>query len=179
MAAVGSAARAYAAEASAGAPAAWVRSTRTVAVRAADSIGPQLDTAVARAEVGTGGAPRWWSAVGLVQWALAAVAVLGAGWLLAMVGLRALALPVPEPPRLGQVPIPTLLLVGGVLSGLLVAALAGLGIRVGARRAAARARRAVVAQVAEVAQARIVHPVFDELGTLSEFRVGLLAARGG
>ena len=179
VAAVGSAARTYAARASSGAPAAWVRSTRTVAVRAADSIGPHLDTAVARAEVGRDRTPRWWWAAGLVQWALALVAAAGALWLLAMTALRALALPVPEPPRMGQVPIPTLLLVGGLLLGAVLAGLAALVNRVGAGRSAGRARRAVAGQVGEVARSRIVEPVSAELATLSEFRIGLVAAQGG
>ena len=179
VAAVGSAARAYGAVATSGAPAAWVRSTRRVAVGAAETIGPHLDTAVTRAEVGTEHAPRWWAVIGLLQWLLVLVAAVGAGWLLAMVALRTLALPVPEPPRMGEVPIPTLLLVGGALLGVLLGSLAGLAVRVGAKRSAARARRVVSAQVAEVAQARIVGPVSDELATLSEFRVGLVAAQGG
>lgn len=179
VAAVGSAARAYAGAASTGAPAAWVRSTRAVAVTAADSIGPHLDTAVARAEVGPARSPRWWSLVGLVQWLLVAIAAVGGLWLVGRVVLGALALPAPEPPAVGRVPVPTLLLVGGVVLGLLLAALAGLLIRVTARRAASRARRTVTARVAEVAQVRIADPVAAELSTLAEFRVGLVAARGG
>ncbi|HEX6887989.1 MAG TPA: GTPase [Candidatus Nanopelagicales bacterium] len=172
------AARDYAAAASAGAPDAWVRSTRVVAVDAADALGPDLDAAVARAEVAHPRTPRWWSLAGAVQWLFLGVAALGALWLLGLVALRALALAPPEPPTVGGLPVPTVLLLGGLLVGLVLAMLAGLAVRGTANRAARRARARVIDQVAQVAQARIVEPVSVELGTLAEFRVGIAAARG-
>jgi GTP-binding protein EngB required for normal cell division len=179
MARVSEAARAYAAVASRGAPPSWVRTTRAVAAEAADGIGPHLDAAVARADLGSPRAPRWWSFASALQWAFLLVAAVGALWLLGLVGLRALALPAPDPPTVGGLPVPTVLLLGGIVVGLALALLAGLAVRGSARRAARRARAAVAAEVAEVARARIVDPVAVELGTLSEFRVGLVAAQGG
>ncbi len=179
IAGVTAAAREYAAAASRGAPPAWVRSTRSVAVLAAEGIGPHLDAAVARAEVGHPREPRWWRAVGALQWLFLALAAAGALWLLGLVGLRALALPAPDPPLVGGLPVPTVLLIGGVLIGGVLAALAGLATRVTADRSARRARAAVTERVAEVAQERIAEPVSAELATLGQFRVGLAAATGG
>jgi hypothetical protein len=173
------AAREYAAVASRGAPPAWVRSARAMAVTAAEGIGPHLDSAVARAEVGDPRTPRWWSLVGILQSLFLVAAAAGALWLLAMVALGALALPVPDPPTVAGLPVPTVLLLGGSVVGIVLAMLARLGTRVTARRAAARARAQVTRAVAAVAQARVVDPVDAELATLGEFRVGLVAAQGG
>jgi GTPase Era involved in 16S rRNA processing/multisubunit Na+/H+ antiporter MnhC subunit len=179
IAGVAAAAREYAAAASRGAPPAWVRSARAVAVAAAEGIGPHLDSAVARAEVGGPRVPRWWAAVGALQWGFLALAAVGALWLLGLIGLRALAIPAPEPPLVGAVPVPTALLLAGVVIGLVLSALAGLVTRATADRAARRARSAVTERVAEVARVRIADPVSEEMATLAEFRIGLVAAAGG
>lgn len=179
VAQVAAGARDYAAASSQGAPAAWVRSTRAVAVGAAEKIGPHLDTAVASADVGSPRTPRWWSLVGLLQWLLFAVAAAGALWLVGLMVLRWLALPAPDTPAFGRLPVPTAMLIAGAVAGILLAFLAGLGVRVSASRAAAKARRAVAEHVAEVGQVRIVDPVSAELATLAEFRVGVVAAQGG
>ncbi|MGB7983378.1 MAG: hypothetical protein WCF36_21580, partial [Candidatus Nanopelagicales bacterium] len=173
------AAREYADLASAGAPPSWVRSTRAVAVTAAAGIGPHLDAAVAHADLGSPKAPRWWSLIGLVQWLLLAGAGVGAAWLLGLVALGALAIPTPDPPTVGGLPVPTVLLLGGSVLGIALAALARSATRVTARRAAARARAAVTAHVTRVAQEHVVDPVSAELGTLSDFRAGLAAAVDG
>lgn len=179
MARVSEAARTYAAAASEGAPATWVRTTRAVAAQAAEGIGPHLDAAVARADLTSPRNPRWWALASGLQWVFLLVAAVGALWLLGLVGLAALALPAPEPPTVGNLPVPTVLLLGGIVVGLALALLAGLAVRGSARRAGRRARAAVTAQVAEVARARIIEPVSVELATLAEFRVGLVAAQGG
>ncbi len=176
LARVSTAARAYAAHASGGAPEAWVRSTRRVAVAAVDEIAPALDEAVARADVGSPRAPRWWRLVGALQWGLLVVAVVGGLWLLGLAGLAALALDPAAPPRVGGLPVPTLMLVVGALSGLVLAVLAGAGTRVTARHAARRARAAVRAQVSQVAEVRVCRPVAAELATLADLRTGLAAA---
>jgi len=179
MARVAAAAREYADAASAGAPAAWIRSTRAVAMSAVGSLGPYLDSAVARADVGSPKAPRWWGLVGALQWLVLVVAAAGGVWLLGLVGLRLLALPAPDPPQVGALPVPTVLLVAGCLVGVVMAGLAGLLTRSSARRAAGRARRAVRGTVAEVARERVEEPVAAELATLAEFRIGLVGAQGG
>ena len=175
---VAAAARAYATAASDGCPPAWIRSSRALAVTAADAIGPQLDAAVARAEVGSPRQPLWWRLVAGLQWLLLVAAVAGLVWLLGLFLVKSLALAAPEPPRIGVVPAPTLLLTAGVLGGLLLGLIAAWSTRITARRAAARARAAVVAQVEEVAKVLIVEPVDGEVATLAEFRLGLVAAQG-
>ncbi len=174
-----SAARDYAALAAQGAPPAWVRSTRTVAVSAAQGIGPHLETAVARAEVGSPRHPRWWTLVGLLQWLLIALAGAGAAWLLGLAALGVLAIPTADPPTVGGLALPSVLLLGGCVVGIVLAALARAATRVTANHAAARARAAVTDRVAQVSHDRVMGPVSAELGTLSQFRHGITAAIDG
>jgi hypothetical protein len=150
-----------------------------VAARSAEGIGPHLDAAVARADLTSPRPPRWWSLASGLQWAFLLVSAAGALWLLGLVGLAALALPAPDPPTVGGLPVPTALLLGGIVVGLALALLARLAVRGSARRAGRRARAAVSEQVAQVARARIADPVAEELGSLEAFRVGLVAAEGG
>jgi GTP-binding protein EngB required for normal cell division len=171
-----SAARAYADLASQGAPPTWVRSTRAVAVGAAESIGPHLDSALAQTDIQSPRAPRWWAVVGAIQWLCLAAAAAGAAWLLGLAALSALAIPAPQTPTVGGLPVPTVLLLGGALIGVVLAALARIATGVTANRAAARARAAVVHNVDKVAQERVVGPVSAELRTLAEFRAGIAAA---
>lgn len=174
-----SAARAYAEQASEGAPPAWVRSARTVALRSVAGLGPLLDAAVAAAQVTDPRPPRWWSSARALQWALLACGVLGALWLLGLAALRALALAVPQPPAVGGLPVPTVMLVAGLLCGALLGALSSPMVAASGRRAGARAHRAVAERVAEVARIHIEEPVTVELATLADFRIGLVAAQGG
>ncbi|MGV1004193.1 MAG: dynamin family protein [Candidatus Nanopelagicales bacterium] len=170
--------RGYAARASVGAPEAWVRSTRAVAMGTVDDLIPALDSAVVRAEVGRPKQPKWWAAVGALQWLFLIVAATGALWLLGLAGMSFAALPPPETPLVGGLPVPTVMLVGGLLIGLVIAVMTGLLVRNSAERAAKSARAAVAESVAQVARTHVVEPIDAELATLSDFRIGLLAARG-
>ena len=59
--------------------------------------------------------------------------------------------------------MPTALLVGGLLAGIVLAALARLANRFGARRRARRARRDLHARVAQVAEELVIVPLEAEL----------------
>ena len=85
--------------------------------------------------------------------------------------------PLPEI-RWWGVPAPTVLLVGGVLAGLLVALFSRIGVEVGARRAERRARGALVAAIAGVTRERVVEPVNEELDRYDFVRTQLARALG-
>jgi hypothetical protein len=120
-----------------------------------------LDLAVAGTDLGMPvRRPLWWRAVGALQWLATLAALAGLAWLGVRAALFALALPDLLPmPEAGRVPVPTALLVGGLLAGLLVSVLVRPVVRIVAarrrRRAAARLRAAVDA----VARERVVAPV--------------------
>lgn len=171
--------RDYAAAASTGAPPAWVRSSRVVALQTVEDMVPELDAAIAAAQVAAPRRPRWWALVGALQWLFLAVAAAGGAWLLGLLGLAALAFDPPAPPTVGGLPAPTVMLISGALIGVVLAAAAALVNRAGAARAARAARESITSQIADVVRIRVTEPIGADLGTLEDFRVGLLAARSG
>jgi len=103
-----------------------------------------LDRAVAGIDLEDDHHPRWWVAVGALQWLLAVAMVVGAVWLLAAFVVAWLQLPDLPIPDLSlgalSLPWPTLLLLGGAILGLALGALAGSAAGVGAARARRRVR---------------------------------------
>ena len=164
-------------DAAAGLPDPWPGTVRDAARSRAGDLTDALDRAVATTDLGMARTPVWWRAVGVLQALLAATAVAGALWLAGLYALTVLRLPDPEPPQVGALPLPTVLLIGGVLAGLLLAllarALAGLGARRRRRKAEARLR----ASVADVADALVLTPVRVELAAYAELRDAVTALR--
>lgn len=145
-------------QAAEGLPSRWAEAVAD----AATPPGPELADALDQAVVGTSlrmRPPLWWRLFGAAQLVLALVAVLGFLWLAVLVVMGWLALPEIDTPRLGPLPYPLLMLVGGLLLGLGLAALARALGRRGARRRGRQIRRRLTEQVAAVADERIVGPV--------------------
>ncbi len=99
--------------------------------------------------------------MGFLQGLLLVLAVVGAVWLAALAVLAYLRLGPPDPPDTGSfhLPLPTALLVGGLLGGLLVAALARPFAAAGARRRARSSRRRLDVGIREVAEVELVAPL--------------------
>jgi len=173
--------RAYTDAVTGDAPDPWVLLARgavdlpEVAEGSRASLADVLDTAVAGAPI-TVRRPRWWAVVGATQWVLLAIAVGGLAWLGALAALDALALPAPTPPRWGEVPAPTLALLGGMALGLLLAGAARLVARVGAGRRAQRAAASLRAAVAAAAGRSVVDPVDEVLARLELCRSAAVRA---
>lgn len=141
----------------------WPSLVRAAATRQEDRLAERLDRAVAGAELNPR-RPRWWRAAGLVQALLAAVMLAGALWLLVLMALGFVrldeALPLPEVEGL---PLPTLMLAGGALAGILLALLTRWFNRFGARRRARAAAASMRRQVEDVANELVIGPVEAEL----------------
>jgi len=165
-----SAVRAYCDAAMSGAPDSWVLSARARAT--AVGLGDALDQAVAGTRLVAARPPVWWRALGWLQWALLGVVVVGLVWLGLLAGASYARLPEPTTPLWWGVPAPTVLAIGGVLVGLLVALTGRLLGAVGARRAASRARRHLRLAVEVVVGERVVDPVSAELLALARCRDG-------
>jgi GTP-binding protein EngB required for normal cell division len=143
---------------SAGLPTRWALAVHAAASPAGEDLADALDQAVLGADLGIG-RPAWWRVAGALQWLLTAAAIVGGAWLLALALLGALRLPEPHTPYVGWVPLPTLLLVAGLVLGLTL----GAGVRVvaggAARRRGQRARARLLDAVAGVARDRVTGPV--------------------
>jgi energy-coupling factor transporter ATP-binding protein EcfA2 len=158
-----------------GLPQAWRDELRRTADEAGAGLADELDRAVTGTDLGPTRVPLWQRAVGGLQWALLACALVGALWLLGLVVLGWLqlddVLPLPE---VGRIPLPTVLLVLGLLAGALVAVLARPFVRAGARRRRRRAEQRLTARVAEVARSSVLAPLE---GTVEDARVFCAAVR--
>ncbi|MCU1438691.1 MAG: GTPase [Naasia sp.] len=157
-AAVEVATRSYGRAAAAGLPPRWANLVEDAATDGDASLLDALDQAVTGTSVAAR-RPLWWGLWNLLQWLAGLAAVAGLLWLAGLYVLGLLALPRPETPSVGVVPVPLLLLVGGVLLGILLAGLARWLARVGSRR-----RRRLIAgrlrqSVAGVRKERITAPV--------------------
>lgn len=103
--------------------------------------------------------PVWWRAVGVAQLLFALVAVAGLLWVLALMLLGWLQFPSIETPMWGPLPLPFVLLVGGILAGLLLALVSRFLAGIGARRRAAVIDGRLRESISVVAEERILAPV--------------------
>jgi GTP-binding protein EngB required for normal cell division len=156
----------------------WVRAVRTASTSRFEDLTDGLDRAVTSADLGVSGTPVWCRLVRVLQWLLLAAALTGAAWLGVLAVMAYLQLPSADPPSWQGFPVPTVLLVLGVASGVVVALLSRVLIAVGSRARARRAERRLRAAVAEVAQRLVVDPVDAELAAHRQTFEGLRRARG-
>nr|WP_206068086.1 YfjP family GTPase [Nonomuraea sp. FMUSA5-5] len=163
--------------AAAGMPGAWAAAVRQAARSRAPELADAVDRAVATTSAVGTRRPRWWRAVNVVQWAVFAAMLAGALWLGVLFGMDYLRLPQPPLPTVGVVPWPTVLLVGGVLAGVLIALLARLAAWAGGRRRARRTGRALRASIGRVGEELVLEPVEAELDTYARFKEAVDQAR--
>jgi len=175
--AVGLSLRAVASRAAAPLPAVWAPALTNAARSRAADLPDALDRAVAKTELGMSRAPLWWRGVGLLQWLFTLAAAGGLGWLLVGYVVRLLSLPELRYPKVGAVPLPTLLFLGGLLAGLLLALLLRPVVDWGARRARRRAEQRLRASITEVAREHVVAPVREVLNTYAQAREALTVVR--
>ncbi|HEY8533824.1 MAG TPA: GTPase [Micromonospora sp.] len=158
-------------------PAAWPHAVTTAARSRLDELSDALDRAVATTDLGLGHKPAWWRLIGALQWLVTLTALTGLSWLVTGYTLRALDLRELTYPMVGTVPVPTILLVGGLLLGPLLALLVHPFIRHAARRTRRRAEARLRAAVDELGREHVVAPVRAVLRAYAEARDALTAAR--
>jgi GTP-binding protein EngB required for normal cell division len=144
----------------AGLPQAWRDDLRRTVVASEDQLADRLDQAVAGVDLGPDRTPLWQRAVGGLQWLLALGALVGALWLLALVVLGFFRLDGIVPlPHVQQVPVPTLLVIGGLLAGLLLAGVSRPLVGLRARRRGRAVQRRVRLAVERVAEDDLLAPM--------------------
>ncbi|MEV0952225.1 GTPase [Promicromonospora sp. NPDC050249] len=201
--AAASAVRRYVEEVTRGAADPWVLAARSRGQAGIDKLPDALDQAVATTRVEASRRPVWWSLVNTAQWTLIAVVAAGLLWLLGLFGFAYLQLPPPPTPVLTlptwsgegivfpgapesgdglggvdpfRIPWPTLMVLGGLALGLLLALVCRVFGTLGARRRAMGARRRLRQSVGVVADELVRTPVGDELARLASCRTAATVA---
>ncbi|ONI75984.1 ABC transporter [Kribbella sp. ALI-6-A] len=155
----------------------WADSVRSAVRRREESLGDELDQAVARTDLGASSTPGWWGAARFLQWVLFLVALGGALWLAALAVFGYLQLNDPPLPRWNDIPYATLMLIGGVVLGVVVSLACRLFASNGANRRARLVARALRAELEKVADSHVVDPARAELDAYTVCRDKLAIAR--
>ena len=129
----------------------------------AENLAVPLDRAVAAVDYGVWRRPAWWAVADVAQWVTALTALIGGLWLVAIRILEDyLLLITVDVPRWGRVPWPTVLLLGGLLIGLVLAGLGTLLARAQARRHRKQIARRLRRATDEVIDTDLIEPLRTE-----------------
>ena len=129
----------------------------------AERLAEPLELAVAQVDYGTWKRPVWWKAANVLQWVTALAALIGGLWLVAIHVLENYLLLISiDVPRWGAVPWPTTLLLGGLLTGLVLAGLGTFLARLQARRHSGRIIERLRRATDEVVNAELIEPLKAE-----------------
>ncbi|KIS27005.1 ABC transporter [Arthrobacter sp. SPG23] len=169
--------RDFADAASDGAPGPWRAAIRSAAREGREQLPDALDQAIAGTDLLAGRTSWWWGLFNVIQWLALVAALGGVGWLGVLAGLGYLQLPVPEVPRVEGWPVPTLMIAGGVLLGMVLAIAGKVIAGAAARLRGAAAGKKLRAAVAAVADRLVVEPVEVEVSRLKSFNAAVTSAR--
>jgi hypothetical protein len=159
-----------------GLPVLWAEAVTDAAAPTDDRLYERLDRVVVTTPL-RGNPPRWWQLMGWLQWVFGLAAVAGLVWLVVLAVVGWLQLPPIDTPKVSPFPLPTLLLLGGLVLGLLGAWIARVMARAGARRRRALVGERLRVAIAEVATEQLVEPVRVVLDRHRETRERLEDAR--
>ncbi len=154
----------------------WADSVRNASVARLDDFGDALDEAVVRTDLGISKDTWWWRGTRLLQWLLFLAAVAGALWLLALAAGSFLQLGDQSTPHVAGTPVPTALLIGGVLLGILVAIGCRFGARSSAHKRAGRAEQRLRASLEAATDELVIVPMRAEVDAYRSARDGLRRA---
>lgn len=161
-AAVATLMRRTATKASQGLPPLWADAVEAAAGPDENDLADALDQAI----VGTplrGRTPSWWYLIGALQWVFVLCAVGGLLWLLFLWAMAAAQLPLPQTPTYSGVPVPTGMLLGGLLGGFLLSILCLPLVGLGARRRRRTIEKRLDDAIAGVAKNRLLAPQHELL----------------
>lgn len=175
--AVDLATREFVRDASEGLPLRWAQAVEDTVARDEGSLADALDQAVMHTPL-RARRPVWWFVVNVLQWILGLITIGGLAWLVVLYVMGFMQLPEPETPVVGVLPVPLVMLVGGLLLGLGLGVVSRWWAKAGARRRRAMIARRLETSVAEVTDARILALVAEVLGRHAETREHLDEARG-
>jgi GTP-binding protein EngB required for normal cell division len=175
---VDSAVRALADETSAGLPRPWQDSIRRAARTDETLLPDHLDRAIATTDLELDRGTGWWAVVRGLQWLVLLTMLVGLGWLGVNFVLTAyLALPALPVPMVGNVGLPTVLALGGLAAGILLAMVSRIGVEIGARSKARAAQAALRRAIGQVTATYVVAPINEELARREKAREALARIR--
>lgn len=151
----------------------WVSAVRRASVSRLDVLHDRLDRALGDTDLGASRIPAWAGLVRVLQWVLILAALAGAVWLGSLAVMGYLQLRAPATPTLVGIPWPTVLLLGGVGLGILLALLCRWLVSLTARRRARTADRRLRSAIREVCEEVVIAPVEAELAAHHDVRAGL------
>ena len=154
----------------------WAAAVRRASTSRLPDLSDALDKAVTSTDLGVSRTPLWWRAVRFLQWLLMATALVGGLWLLVLAVLGYLQISPPSAPDSYGLPLPTLLLLGGVALGIVLGLVCKAVVRLSARRRARSAERRLRAAIDEVTVRLVIEPVEAEVEAYRATRAGLSAA---
>ncbi len=154
----------------------WAFAIRQASVSQLPDLNDRLDKAVATTDLGADRIPVWAGLVRVLQYVLIVSAIVGAGWLALLAFGSYARLPEPPTPEVGGLALPTLLLLGGVLVGLLLALVCRWLVSLTAKSRARSADKRLREAIAEVSAVVVVEPIQAELVSYAEVREGLAEA---
>ncbi|HET7386789.1 MAG TPA: ABC transporter [Nocardioidaceae bacterium] len=155
----------------------WAAAVHQASVSRLPDLGDALDRALTTTDLGVARTPVWWRGVRVLQWLLMLAAVAGGLWLatLAVVGFLRVSVDASVPAYAG-VPLPTILLVGGVVVGIVVGLVCRALVAVSARAKGRSADRRLRAAIGEVTESLVVEPIQAEVEAYRTVRTGLAIA---
>lgn len=167
--------RRFADEVSEGATAVWERSIRDAARSRDEQLPDALDQALAHTDLRRGSRSWWWAPLDVIQWLALLTAVAGLLWLTALFALQYLQIVLPDPPVVEgtSIPVPTLLVVTGLVVGLVLGLLSAIFARWGGRWRARQVFKRLREQIAMAAYDNVVLPVEEELSIHDRVGQGL------
>lgn len=154
----------------------WADSIRRASVSRLDDLGDRLDAGIGGTDLGVAKLPLWAGVVRVLQWLLVLGVLGGALWLGLLAVFDYLRVGEPTTPNLGGLPLPTVLLIGGVALGVLLAVVCRFLVAATARRRAASVDRRLREAIHQVSADLVVSPIEAELAAYERVREGLKRA---
>lgn len=153
----------------------WKRSLSEAALSRESELPTLIERDIARIDYTRGRQRAPWTVFNVLQWLALLSALAGVAWLTLIAGLGYLQIQLPPPPAPEgfPVPLPTLLVILGVLLGIAAAGLGRLLTAWGARRYARRLRVRLNAGVEGAVRSCVIEPVQAEAQRLQAYRSAL------
>jgi hypothetical protein len=153
----------------------WPAVLRATAARVGADLVSGLGALGGRTARSTLAPPRWWLAVQALQRALTGAAIIGVLWLLVVAALGGFFHFDVDPllidtPGWEWIPVPSLLVLGGLALGLLLALLVRIPVAASARRRGAAARRSLASAVADLADRTVLAHLAEVLAERRELQ---------